>query len=274
MLALPFGLGVFLARRAGGRWGLYGAGGLTFVGSQVLHLPFNGVILNPQLEAIGFGERGMSGTLALSAILLGLSSGIFEEGARYLVLRFWQREARSWRAALMFGAGHGGVEAIIVGVLVLVAFFQAVTFRGADLSAIVPADQLAAAESQLEAYWSAPWPLALLGAVERAFSLIVHLVLAVMVMRVFTHRNWLWLVAAIGWHTFVNLVAVIGAQTVSAAATEGLIGVTALLSLGMILRLREGDAETLPQGAQPLAKIRPARPELEEGRLDESRYAN
>ncbi|MGH2620587.1 MAG: hypothetical protein ACRDHG_08450, partial [Anaerolineales bacterium] len=71
MLAMPLGLGIFLRRRTAGRWGLYGAGALTFIGSQVLHLPFNGLVLNPRLEALGFGERGLSGALVLSAVLLG-----------------------------------------------------------------------------------------------------------------------------------------------------------------------------------------------------------
>lgn len=274
MIALPLGLGVFLARRLGPRWGLYGAGAVTFIASQVLHVPFNAWILNPRLEGLGFGARGLSRELIVSAILLGLSSGVFEEGARYLTLRFWQQQARSWRQALMIGAGHGGAEAIIVGILALMAFFQAVAYRGADLAAIVPAEQLAAAEAQIEAYWAAPWPEALLGAVERAFSLVVHLALAVMVMRVFTRRNRLWLAAAIGWHALVNILAVIGVQTVGAVATEGIVGVMALLSLGLIFLLRDKEADTVSEPARPIPQTEPAVIEPSEARLEDSRYAD
>ena len=282
MIALPLGLGVFLARRMGQRWGLYGAGAVTFIASQVLHVPFNAWILNPRLEGLGFGARGLSRELIVSAILLGLSSGVFEEGARYLTLRFWQRQARSWGQALMIGAGHGGAEAIIVGILALMAFFQAVAYRGADLAAIVPAEQLAAAlrqaqgaaEAQIEAYWAAPWPEALLGAVERAFSLVVHLALAVMVMRVFTRRNRLWLAAAIGWHALVNTLAVIGVQTVGAVATEGIVGVMALLSLGLIFLLRDKEADTVSEPARPIPQTEPAMIEPSEVRLEDSRYAD
>ncbi len=274
MLAMPLGLGIVLKRRAGGRWGLYGAGALTFVGSQVLHVPFNGLFLNPQLEALGFGARGLSGALVVSAILLGLSSGVFEEGARFLALRFWQRSARSWRESLMFGAGHGGAEAILVGVLALVAFFQAMAYRGSDLSQILPADQVATAEAQLVAYWTPPWPEALLGAAERAFSLTVHLSLSAMVMRAFTHRKLSWLGAAIGWHALVNTVAVIALFNVSPAATEAVIGITAGLSLGILFRLREQPANESLRPGEPLPKITPAKVKLAAARLEDSKYAD
>ena len=41
MIGLGLGLGILLARRFGLSWGLYGVGALTFIGSQVLHIPFN-----------------------------------------------------------------------------------------------------------------------------------------------------------------------------------------------------------------------------------------
>jgi uncharacterized membrane protein YhfC len=273
MLAMPLGLAVVLRRRTGGRWGLYGAGALTFIGSQVLHLPFNGLILNPRLAALGFGERGLSGTLVLSAVLLGLSSGVFEEGARFLALRFWQRSARSWRESLMLGAGHGGTEAILVGVLALVAFFQALAYRNSDLSLVLPAEKIATAEAQFEAYWAAPWPIALLGAAERAFSLVAHLSLSAMVMRAFTHRNAVWLGAAIGWHALINSLAVIALFTVSPLATEGLIGLTAGVSIGILFALREPPVLVSLEPGKPLAEITPVQANLAGARLEDSKYA-
>jgi len=274
MLAMPLGLGVVLRRRVGGRWALFGAGALTFIGSQVLHLPFNGLVLNPQLEALGFGERGLSGGLVLSGVLLGLSSGVFEEGARFLVLRFRQPSARSWRESLMFGAGHGGAEAVLVGILALVAFFQAMAYRGTDLSQTVPAGQVAAAEAQLEAYWAAPWPEALLGAAERAFALIVHLSLSAMVMRALTHRNLGWLGAAVGWHALVNTVAVIALFNLSPAATEAVIGLTAGLSLGILMALRDRFPSQASDPGTPLPGIIPAEVDLAAATLEDSKYAD
>ena len=105
MIGLGLGLGFFLHHRFGLPWGLYGAGALTFVLSQVAHIPFNLAVLNPWLEKVAPSPGPNSGGLALWGLMLGLSASIFEETARYLVLRFWRKDVQSWRLSLMFGAG-------------------------------------------------------------------------------------------------------------------------------------------------------------------------
>lgn len=274
MLAMPLALGVVLMRRLNQHWGLYLAGALTFLASQALHLPFNLLLLNPRLE---LGGSSLTLGFALSAAALGLSAGVFEESARYLVLRFWQRKARSWGEALMFGAGHGGFEAMALGVLVLFTLTQMIAYRGMDLSTVVPADQLALAEQQVEAYWSGPPVLALLGAVERLFALCLHLSLSVMVMRVFTHGNRWWLVAAIGWHALVDAAAVLGLPLVGAVITEVLIGTSAVVSLWLVYRLREAEQPPVvavavgPASPPPLpGKIEPGSRSIEDTRFTDS----
>jgi uncharacterized membrane protein YhfC len=215
----------------------------------VLHLPFNLLLLNPRLQ-LSQGEFTLG--VVVSAAVLGLSAGVFEESARYLVLRFWQREARSWRAALMFGAGHGGFEAVALGVLVLLTLTQMIAYRGVDLSTVVPLEQLDLAQQQIDSYWAASAPLALLGAVERLFALCLHLSLSVLVMRVFTHGSRWWLAAAIGWHAVVDALAVLAVPQLGAVATEGVIGLTALVSVALILRLRD-QAQPAELRAAPIA---------------------
>lgn len=274
MLALPLGLGVLLARRLDQRWGLFGAGMLTFAASQVLHLPFNALILSPGLR---LDPNAPTGSLLLAAAALGLSAGLFEELARFGALRFWLRRARSWGEALMFGAGHGGIEAFLLGILVLVGFFQALAYRGAELESLVPPEQLAAARLQLEAYWSLPWPQALLGALERLLALCVHLALSVMVMRSLTHRR-AWLVAAIGWHALVDAAAVASLRWLGAVGTELVVALLALVSLAIVYRLREiprtaggpvpEASVQRPEVVQPISDV--ARPSKE--RVEDSRY--
>lgn len=273
MLAMALALGVFLARRLGQRWSLYLAGAATFIASQLLHVPFNLWILNPRLE-LGQGEPTVG--FALSAVLLGLSAGVFEESARYLVLRFWQRKARSWRAALMFGAGHGGSEAIILGVIVLLTLAQMIAYRGVDLGSVFAADELALAERQVNAYWGAPASQTLLGALERVFALCLHLSLSVMVMRAFSHANRWWLAAAVGWHALVDAVAVFSLPLVGAVATEAIIGVFAVLSVLIILRLRSEPDPVVSSANEP-APAPPRPPERFEPSaesIDRSRYAD
>jgi len=79
MIAMPIALGIYLVRRTGQRWKLFLVGAVLFVASQVLHIPFNLIVLNPILEQIGFGQGAFGAALLLGALLLGLSAGLFEE---------------------------------------------------------------------------------------------------------------------------------------------------------------------------------------------------
>ena len=173
----------------------------------------------------------------------------------------------------MFGAGHGGIEAILLGGLTFYAFLQAVSLRNADLSAIVAPENLELSRMQLQAYWSAPWYAALLGAVERAATLCFHVSASVLVLQAFTRRNPLWLGLAIGWHTLVDAIAVFSIRTWNVYITEAIIVGLGLLSLVLVFRLR-GEPEELDAPVKPpvLVDIEslPTDPSTED--LEDSRY--
>lgn len=243
MVVMPLALGAFLARRMGSTWRLFVVGAVTFLGSQLLHLPFNANVLGPLLVRPGFATAERGFPLLVSALAVGLSAGVFEEGARYLTYRFWLREARTWSQGLMFGAGHGGIEAILLGGLAAYGLLQAIAYRGADLSTIIPAENLAVVQAQLEAYWALPWYAVLLGALERAFALCIQIALALLVLQAFVRQNPRWLLVALVWHTAVDALAVFSVVTWGAYVTEGLVGVCAILSLGIIRFFRDRPAK-------------------------------
>ncbi len=270
MVAMPFALGVYLVRRTGQRWRLILAGGALFIGSQVLRIPFNLVVLTPILEQLGFAERLPGAGLLIGALLLGLSAGLFEELTRWLGLRFWLKDARSWSSALLYGAGWGGAEAILLGLAVLWFLAQALMFRQGTLQGLIPAEQLELVEARFAAYWETPLFLNLLGAVERAFALVLQVSLSVMVMRAFTHNNLLWLMAAIAWHALVDAAAVVAVAQVGAVATEAIIAVMATISLAVIFRLREEEPPQPEKQASPTAAFEPAPVKVTEEKLEES----
>jgi uncharacterized membrane protein YhfC len=258
MIAMPLALGAYLIRRFRTGWGLFLVGAVTFIGSQIFHIPFNSYVLDPLLASIGFGaETGPGLTLAVAALLLGLSAGVFEEGARWLAYRFWIRKARTWPQGVVFGSGHGGAEALIGGLLALATLIQLVSLQGQDLASVVPAEQLAVAQSQVEAYWTQPVWTYFLAPIERASALAIQITLAVIVLQSFLRpRGWLWLLAAIGWHALVDGVAVFRGITTGVYAgsisgmiiTEVAVALMAGISLFFLFRLRPA-AE--PEAAAP-----------------------
>ncbi len=277
MIALGLALGAWLARRRKMPWGLFGIGAATFVVSQIGHIPFNGLVLSRVLDGLGWVDMASTGSLIGVSALLGLSAGIFEEGARYLMYRFWAKKARSWDEALMIGAGHGGIEAILLGLLAAYALLQVLALRGVDLSTVVPAEQVEIARLQVEAYWAAPWYASLLGAVERAFAICLHLSLSVLVLQCFTRREWFWLPLAIGWHALVDGVALVAVQRLGPYWTEGLVGVMAVISLGILFALRpKAEPGGVLTGSSP-AERSPLRVRQDErptqDQLDDSRFA-
>jgi uncharacterized membrane protein YhfC len=258
MMALPVGLGLFLARRLGLRWGLFGVGAVTFVASQVVHIPLNAGLTWLFVKDI-LPSPPVEWQLLFNVTVLGLTAGLCEETARYAVYRWWIKSARTWREALMFGAGHGGIEAILLGVLAGIAFVQLAALRGADLTTLpLTAEQLAVLQKQLADYWAAPWYFGLLGAVERALALCLHLSLAVLVLQVFRRRQVWWLGAAILWHATVNAVAVYVFATWGAYWSEAVLAGLAAVSLGMVFALRSPDEASLQEPVSTTVAVAPA----------------
>ena len=108
MLIVPIVLVVYLTRKFSLSWKLALAGALTFIASQVLHIPV----------VYGLTALFQNGTLSIpdawtaifNAIVLGLLAGIFEETARWVLFKFSLKNAKTWGEGVLVGAGHGGVE--------------------------------------------------------------------------------------------------------------------------------------------------------------------
>ncbi len=254
MFLMPLALGWFLARRLRQPWRFFIVGAIGFILSQVFHIPLNPGLTQAFRQGL-LPTPPESWQLVFYTVVLGLTAAICEEPVRYLMLRFSLKEARSWDSSLMYGAGWGGIEAIITGVLAAMAYVNLVLMRSNPaLLNTLPADQLAAVQAQLAAYWAAPWYMSMLGAVERAFALTTHLALSVLVMQVFLRGQWRWLVFAILWHWLTNTLAVYVAAVWGPLAAEGLLALCALAGLGMIFALRgRGNTMTPPPSGQPLS---------------------
>jgi uncharacterized membrane protein YhfC len=265
MIAMPVGLAIFLARRWRLGWRVWWIGFLTFVLSQIGHIPFNagaGIVLN----RTGMVYWSPMAQHVFNAVFLGLSAGLFEEGARYLVLRFWARDARSWRKAVQFGAGHGGAEAIIVGGLALANYIAWLVLRNPDsfstyvTSKGLSAAQIQVAQQQMTVIWSAPWYQSLLGALERFFAIPVQICLAVLVMQAFTRKQPVWFWLAVLFHALVDGVMVFLSPSLSVYALEGVVGLFAIAAVILIFRLRQTEPAPEPGTSLTLVPVVAIRP--------------
>jgi len=118
MIILPIMLWVHFTKRFVLSWKLVLAGGLTFVASQILHIPL----------VLGMGSFLQSTLLLVNAIILGLLAGAFEETARYVFFKYILKNAKSWKEGILVGLGHGGTEALLLGGFAALAFANMVIY--------------------------------------------------------------------------------------------------------------------------------------------------
>ncbi len=270
MVIIPIIVALFIRRRTAAPWRLFFIGAATFVLSQVLHIPFNQLV---QRSGLLPSDLGPWANLLVYAGFLGLSAGVFEETARYLTYRYWAKDARSWSRGLMLGAGHGGIEAILLGLLAAVGFVGLMATVNSEVAMnAIPEEQRALVLQALAQITDGPWYNLVLGAVERVFAILAHLALSLLVLQVFLRRPIVWLLLAILYHALFNMVAVIGAVRLTSIQVEGLLAVFSLLSLFIIFRLRAPE----PVEDAPPTDLPPAAPvELKptDEAIDRSRYS-
>jgi uncharacterized membrane protein YhfC len=273
MIAMPVGLTIYLTRKHALGWHFFWIGAGTMIFSQVLHIPFN-IILNPVFSRPFIISLPIIWQTIAFATFLGLSAGIFEELSRYIMYRWWAKDARTWGAGLVAGAGHGGIEAIILGILVLYGYVQMMILRGVDIASITSPDKVEMVKVQVQTYWSAPWPMTLLGAVERLFTIPLHLACSVLVLQTFLRKNSLWIILAIIFHALVDGLSIYMIRIgFSVFSIEVIIGIFAVFSVGIVLVLRER-GQTTDLGTAIInkteAKIKPLEDTPEN--LDKTRF--
>lgn len=273
MIAMPIGLTIYLTRKFKQSWRLFWIGGATFIFSQALHIPFNALV-SPVFIQFGFIALPVVLQNAFLSVFLGLSAGLFEELSRYAMYRWWAKGARSWGKGLLAGAGHGGTEAIILGLLVLYGYVKMLIFRGMDISTLATPDKIELAKAQIQAYWSAPWYMTMLGALERMFTLPMHLACSMLVLQAFIRKKLWWVGLAILYHTLADGTAVFISQMgFSELAIEGIIGIFAIVSMVIVFAVHQPEPSEDPVSApNATLEFKPGPIQETKENLDETRY--
>lgn len=259
-IVLPLLLGFWLVRRFHLHWVVFGYGFAVFLLSQV-------VTRVPAVQAISalFGKE-LTATPTSTILwfsVLALTAGLFEEVGRWLGYRwFFRREPRTWANALLYGTGHAACESIILvalAVLLALVNYVILSTMSAQTIAAMPTAQQEQIKAALGVFRGLAGWEPLLGAVERVFTLGIHLSASVLVLQAFTRRNNIWLLIAIGWHALVDFGTVLFQYTVkNAILTEVVIGLLAIVGLVIILRLRPSQAEAVTAEDAPLLSLAPA----------------
>jgi uncharacterized membrane protein YhfC len=193
----PVVVALWWHRRSGAPFAALGAGAIVFFVSQViLRLPWQ--------IPLGRWIQGHPEWLVPFLLFSSFTAGLFEETGRWVGYKYLLRRERSRRIAVMFGLGHGALEAILLAGLPLAGLLVSWVMAARGL---IPAGPALDAITQ-QAAASDPWKVQL-AALERASAMAIHVGLALIVLQVWLRREMRWLILAIALHFAVNSIAAI-----------------------------------------------------------------
>lgn len=193
-VAAPVALCVLLKRKTGAKLSDMFLGVVIFILfarflEQLLHMAM--------LSA--FGEK-LTGNLWLSALYGGAAAAVFEEFGRLIAMKYLLDNQLEKDTALMYGVGHGGIEALTIGALTCVSNLATVSMiNGGKLeSALAGLDEAARATTleTVSQLWTLPSYLFYMVGVERLIAFALQICLSYLVYRaVRYHRRGFFLAA-------------------------------------------------------------------------------
>lgn len=182
--------------------------GSFFVFAMVLEQLLHMVVL----LKLGSISELLKENLWLYALYGGLAAGIFEETGRLLAMKCFMKGPARREDALMYGVGHGGMEAVLIlGIPSINNLFSAILLNsGKFVSSLADDSNVQQVLEQLSPLWTLPSWQFFLGGAERIMAVCMHLALSLIVYRAVKEKKcWYLYPCAILLHAAVNMVVVL-----------------------------------------------------------------
>ena len=216
----PIGLCIFIRRKYKADMLPFFLGcGTFFVFALVLEQLLHLVVL----FHLGTVSDQLMGNIWLYAVYGGLAAGLFEETGRFLTMKFLMKKSLNQENALMYGAGHGGLEAILLmGLTSINNLVRSVMINsGALVSALPEGADAEQALTTLSPLWTVPAWQFYLGGVERMMAMAIHIALSLLVYQAvrYRKRGYLFFLAIL-FHFLINMVVVLIADYSSVVMAE------------------------------------------------------
>ena len=222
-IALPVVLLIVVHKKTKARMAMAVIGAATFfLFAMVLEQILHAVVL-------GVGGERITGNIWIYGLYGGLAAGLFEEVGRFVAMRFAMKKQLNLPNALMYGVGHGGIEAIlIVGLASVSNLVTSIMINAGTLEASLGALDQATKEAtltQLSALWTTPSYQFFLSGIERIVAVTLHIALSVLVfqaVKLGKKRYWF---LAFAIHAGVDFVTVVAANYLNLVLVEVMLAV-------------------------------------------------
>ena len=186
----------------------------------------------------------------LYAVYGGLAAGLFEETGRFTAMKFWMKKSLSKESSVMYGVGHGGIEAVlIVGITCISNLITALMINSGQIeSAFSTIEDGAGKETAIQGLavlWTTPGYQFFLAGVERISAITLHICLSYLVYRAVKYGMKKYYFLAVGIHFLVDALTVLLANFASLVILEAvLLVMIGVLAAGIRkMYLREGKTQ-------------------------------
>lgn len=251
-VGLPFLAARWTTRRYSIAWGVFWVGFLTYLASQLLRAVFV-TALNGLFASGALPQPSQSSHIVYGLLMTGLVAALFQNAGRLVGFLLLKKKADSWGGALTLGAGHGGLESILIGLAALVNLALVLIFSG-NPNALPFLGQMGQTLSmQAGTFWSQLWYGPLLGGFERIAGLVAQIVFTVMVWLAVSKRNVLWFALAAAWQTVIESIPELASGlSWGAGQTEAILAFFLLVNLAILYALSQW---TRPAKAAPVVPV-------------------
>lgn len=207
-VALPIVLLIVWRKKTGASFSSFCIGaGIFILFALILEQIFHSVML-------GLTGTVLKDNIWLYALYGGLAAGLFEETGRFTAMKFFMKDPDK-KNAIMYGIGHGGIEAILVtGLNMISNLVTSMMINAGSLESILAplGDERQTLLTQLSALWTEPsWKFYMAG-MERVSAVMLHIVLSYLVYMAVKNQKIIWYVLSVLLHAAVNAGTILFAQ--------------------------------------------------------------
>ena len=222
-IALPVVLLIVVHKKTKARMAMAVIGAATFfLFAMVLEQILHAVVL-------GVGGERITGNIWIYGLYGGLAAGLFEEVGRFVAMRFAMKKQLNLPNALMYGVGHGGIEAIlIVGLASVSNLVTSIMINAGTLEASLGALDQATKEAtltQLSALWTTPSYQFFLSGIERIVAVTRQIALSGLVFQAVKRGKKRYWFLAFAIHAGVDFVTVVAANYLNLVLVEVMLAV-------------------------------------------------
>ena len=184
------------------------------------------LILEQILHTIVFAVAGtvIQSNVYLYGLYGGFAAALFEETGRFIAMKFCMKKSLDRGNALMYGAGHGGAEAILIlGLTSINNLFTSIMINSGTMQLTMEAlsnELQETAFQQLTALWQLPAWQFYMGGVERLSAIVLQICFSVLMYEAVKTGQKKYLIGAYLAHFVVDFLTVVFASIIPIWAVE------------------------------------------------------